>query len=67
MIFGFDIESMLAGSAAMWVLSAAAYALPQPKETSHPVYVFFFQFTHKLLANLNEAKKKPVCEHTEQK
>lgn len=48
--------NLLTGSAAALVVSAAARALPQPVSTGSPVYAWFYQFTHIILANFDKVQ-----------
>jgi hypothetical protein len=42
--------------AACWIGSSAVRALPAPKETSHPAYIFLYGFAHALGANWDLAQ-----------
>lgn len=52
----FVSSGWLDGMALFWVISAAVRALPKPKESASDLYLWFFQFTHTLLANFELAK-----------
>jgi len=50
------VLNLLTGSAGALVISAAARALPDPEAGGSPVYLWFFRFTHYILANFDKAK-----------
>jgi hypothetical protein len=52
------IPEWLTGAVAAIILSAAVRALPEP-ENGNKFYLWFYRFTHRLLANFDKANLKP--------
>jgi hypothetical protein len=48
------VIEVLTGGAGALVLSAAARALPVPRAGGNAFYLWFYQFTHLLLANFDK-------------
>jgi hypothetical protein len=46
----------MTGSAAALIASAAARALPEPVESGSRLYLWFYRFTHFILANFDKAQ-----------
>ena len=51
----FDIVTLLTGSVASLVLSAAARALPEPLPMGNRFYLWFYRFGQILLANFDKS------------
>ncbi len=51
-----NVMNLLMGSAGALLLSAAARALPEPAPLGSRFYMWFYQFTHILLANLDKVQ-----------
>jgi len=50
-----NLEAFFTGGAGAILLSAAARALPEPKQMGNPLYLWLYRFAHLLLANFDKA------------
>jgi hypothetical protein len=57
-----DLGALFTGGVGAILLSAAARALPEPREAGNPFYVWLYRFAHLLLANFDKARCGNECQ-----